>query len=288
MNKGTLVSHQIQTGVPPMEDSKFEHLWAIVGFLFMDRPKSPLGGRPFRHPFKEIFRGICWILDTGAQWRALRRAFPPRSTCHYWFQKWSQEGLFDVLHTLLVGLARGEDTPIDDGFIDAMFVRSKGATEAIGKTKVGKGSKMMALVDEEGFSISLAVMSATPHESRLVTDTLAMKATSENPKHITGDKAYDSDPLDEELAKQGVEMIAPHKRNRKKPATQNESKLAEKYPKRHFVENFFAYFQWSRRVLVRYERNVMNYIGFALIKASCVIIQKLGLFKSTHKVEVFG
>jgi hypothetical protein len=59
-----------------MEDSKFESLWAIVGYLFSDRPRSALGGRPVKHAFKEIVRGICWILDTGAQWRTLPKEFP--------------------------------------------------------------------------------------------------------------------------------------------------------------------------------------------------------------------
>jgi hypothetical protein len=31
-----------------------------------------------------------------------------------------------------------------------------------------------------------------------------------------GDKAYDSDPLDEALLKEDIEMIAPHRKNRKK------------------------------------------------------------------------
>jgi transposase len=265
-----------------VEDSKFERFWAIVDFIFIDRPPSPLGGRPFKHPFKEILRGVCWILDTGAQWRALPREFPPRSTCHYWLQKWSQEGLFDVLHTLLIDLARTGKS-LEDSFIDAMFVRSKGACDNIGKTKIGKGSKLMALVDEEGFPISLAVMSATPHESRLVEDTLTMKATLENPTYVVGDKAYDSDPLDEKLMSDGIEMMAPHKRNRKKSATQNDIILAKKYPKRYKVENFFAYFQWSRRVLIRYERHLINYVGFALLKASLVILRKLGLLNVLTK-----
>jgi hypothetical protein len=47
------------------------------------------------------------------------------------------------------------------------------------------------------------------------------------PDKRIGDKAYDnSDSLDEKLMKkQGVEMIAPHRRNRKKPKTQDERKL---------------------------------------------------------------
>jgi hypothetical protein len=31
---------------------------------------------------------------------------------------------------------------------------------------------------------------------------------------LIGDRAYDSDPLDEELGRDGIEMIAPHRANR--------------------------------------------------------------------------
>ena len=35
------------------------------------------------------------------------------------------------------------------------------------------------------------------------------------PENLIGDKAYDSDQLDEQLRREGVEMIAPHKSMRK-------------------------------------------------------------------------
>jgi hypothetical protein len=31
------------------------------------------------------------------------------------------------------------------------------------------------------------------------------------PENLIGDRAYDSDPLDAELRKDGIEMIAPHR-----------------------------------------------------------------------------
>ena len=34
------------------------------------------------------------------------------------------------------------------------------------------------------------------------------------PENLIGDRAYDSDPLDEELRRDGIEMIAPHRSNR--------------------------------------------------------------------------
>jgi len=38
---------------------------------------------------------------------------------------------------------------------------------------------------------------------------------------VIADKAYDSDALRERLARRGIELIAPHRSNRKKPATQD-------------------------------------------------------------------
>jgi hypothetical protein len=35
------------------------------------------------------------------------------------------------------------------------------------------------------------------------------------PENLIGDRAYDSDPLDVELRKDGIEMIAPHRSNRR-------------------------------------------------------------------------
>jgi hypothetical protein len=35
------------------------------------------------------------------------------------------------------------------------------------------------------------------------------------PENLIGDRAYDSDALDQELKKDGVELIAPHRSNRK-------------------------------------------------------------------------
>jgi hypothetical protein len=40
------------------------------------------------------------------------------------------------------------------------------------------------------------------------------------PENLIGDRAHDSGPLDEQLRRDGIEMIAPHRSNRSKPATQ--------------------------------------------------------------------
>jgi IS5 family transposase len=66
------------------------------------------------------------------------------------------------------------------------------------------------------------------------------------PENLIGDRAYDSDPLDEELRRDGIEMIAPHRANRSKPTTQDRRRLT-RYMRRWLVERFFAWIQWQRR-----------------------------------------
>jgi hypothetical protein len=89
---------------------------------------------------------------------------------------------------------------------------------SVGKTKCGKGSKIMAIADGHGLPIAVYVANASPHETKLVEPTLQSCCAPRLPKRLMGDLAYDSDPLNKELRQDhGVELIAPHKKNRAKP-----------------------------------------------------------------------
>jgi transposase len=89
------------------------------------------------------------------------------------------------------------------------------------------------------------------------------------PERLIGDKAYDSDPLDARLAAQGIEMIAPHRKNRKKPKTQD-GRVLRRYKRRWKIERLFAWLGNFRRLVVRYERHVENYRGF--VHLGCILI----------------
>jgi len=86
---------------------------------------------------------------------------------------------------------------------------------------------------------------------------------------LIGDKAYDSDPLDAELEALDIEMIAPHRENRKQTQTQDGRKL-RRYKRRWKVERLFAWLQNYRRILVRYEYHDANYLGF--VHLGCILI----------------
>ena len=140
----------------------------------------------------------------------------------------------------------------------------------MGKTKRGKGTKLMALADRSGLPLAVHAASASPHEITLVEATLEASFLGEEPQRLIGDRAYDSDPLDAALQQQrGIEMIAPHRRNRKKPKTQDGRKL-RRYKRRWKVERLFAWLGNFRRLVVRYERRAENYLGF--VKLGCLVI----------------
>lgn len=125
------------------------------------------------------------------------------------------------------------------------------------------------VADGSGLPVSVHTADASPHEITLVEETLASSFAPGEPERLVGDRAYDSDPLDAALAERGIEMIAPHRRNRKKNKTQDGRKL-RRYKRRWKVERLFAWLSNFRRLVVRYERRAENYLGF--VQLGCVVI----------------
>ena len=139
----------------------------------------------------------------------------------------------------------------------------------MGPTKRGKGTKLMALADAFGLPVAVHATSASPAEVTLVQTTLEARFTAERPERLIGDKAYDSDPLDAQLAAQDIEMIAPHRRGRKKAKTQD-GRVLRRYRRRWKIERLFAWLQNFRRILTRHERKAQNYLGF--VQLGCIKI----------------
>ena len=139
----------------------------------------------------------------------------------------------------------------------------------VGKTKRGKGTKIMAIADGNGLPLALCTASASPAEVRLVRQTLQALSVG-LPERLIGDKAYDSDALDCDLDALGVEMIAPNRRNRSR--TQDGRPL-RRYKRRWKIERLFAWLGHNRRLIVRYERHVANFLGFLQL-AACKILMR--------------
>ncbi len=131
----------------------------------------------------------------------------------------------------------------------------------------------MAFSDGSCVPLALHTESASPHEVTLVEATLASAFLKEKPKRLIGDKAYASDPLDETLLKQSIEMIAPHRKNRKKKKSQDGRKL-RRYKRRWKIERLFAWLQNFRVLVVRYEYKDENFLGMAQLGCIVLLLRK--------------
>ena len=98
--------------------------------------------------------------------------------------------------------------------------------------------------------------------------TLAARFVRQLPERLIGDNAYESDSLVADLARRGVELIAPHRRTRKQ-RTQDGRPL-RRYRRRWKVERLFAWLQNFRRIVVRYERVAENSLGMLHLPCSLI------------------
>jgi transposase len=153
-------------------------------------------------------------------------------------------------------------------FSGRQFCTCQKGGSAVGKTKRGKGTKWMVLVDGRGLPLGVRLESASPGEATLAEATLAEVRVPrakgrprQKPKRVIADRAYDSDPLRERLKKRGIELIAPYRKNNKQRRYEDGRKL-RRYKRRWIVERTNAWLGQFRRLLVRHEHLLTTYQAF--------------------------
>ena len=135
----------------------------------------------------------------------------------------------------------------------------------------------MVVVDGQGIPLGSTLTSASPAEVTLAEETLNRVSVprkgrgrpKQRPQRLIADRAYDSDPLRKRLKTIKIDLIVPHRKNRKKPKTQDERKL-RRYRKRWKVERTIAWLGNFRRLIVRHERHIQMYRAF--FHLACIMI----------------
>ena len=140
----------------------------------------------------------------------------------------------------------------------------------MGATKRGKGTKWMVVVDGQGLPLGSQLTSASPGEVTLAEATLDAIQAEAQPERVIADRAYDSDPFRQTLADRGIELICPHRANRRRAKTQDGRKL-RRYRRRWKIERTFAWLGNFRRLVIRYERHLLMYASFFHL-ACCLIL----------------
>ncbi len=108
--------------------------WALIEPLLRDRnPAGP--GRPPTVATREVVNALLYMKQTGCQWRYLPHDLPPRSTVHYYLEKWTADGTLEAaMKVLREGSrrqARRHSRPTA-GVRDSQTIKSVGTKNEIG------------------------------------------------------------------------------------------------------------------------------------------------------------
>jgi len=249
--KGTDVPMSGSRTEPKYELS--DEQWQLIADLFPHKNPSDKGGRPRAEPHACV-EGILWILWTGARWKYLPNRFPSRATCWRRLKDWTEAGIWERACRRLIFLC-------------------KKRRERVGKTKRGKGTKIMVLTDGCGLPLAVNTTSASPHEVTLIEPLLERRVIRRKPRRLLYEAAADSDPLRARFRRHGIELICPHRRNRSKPPTQDGRKL-RRYHRHWQVERSISWLQNFRRAVIRYEYHAHIFHGFVQLACLMVVINR--------------
>lgn len=140
----------------------------------------------------------------------------------------------------------------------------------------------MVVVDGSGIPLGSQITSASPAEVKLAESTLdriqvprsGRGRPKRKPQRVVADRAYDSGKLRLSLARRNIELVCPHRGNRKSPSMQD-GRALKRYRKRWKVERTFAWLQNFRRLLVRQDRLISVYQGFFHLACALISLRYL-------------
>jgi transposase len=139
--------------------------WALVEPLL---PAPNTGGRPEKHPRRDIVDAILYVVRTGCAWRQLPVDFPPWQTVYWYFARWEEAKVTEQMLAVLrrrVRAAQGRAEEPTAGIIDSQSV--KGA-DTVGRESRGydagkkvNGRKRFIVTDTLGLLLVVCVMAAS-------------------------------------------------------------------------------------------------------------------------------
>ena len=222
-------------------------------------------GRP-EIEFERALAGIYFVLKTGCQWNALPRCFGSYSAVHRSFQKLVSLRFFERVwqHELRIYQEKvGLKLNFQVG--DCAVTKAPLGGEATGKNPIDRskrGTKRSVISDQNGVAIGLAVGGANQYDPALLADTIkSVKFNIQQPydKKLRLDGIYDTQDVRTILFNEYyVPRISP---NNRRSARKRTYAYKDDPTIRWVIERAHSWANRFRRILVRWEKSLKNYVG---------------------------
>jgi transposase len=202
-------------------------LWRRIEPL-LPRPKPRRFRFPGRKPLdqRKVLTGILFVLKTGIAWEDLPAdcGWGCGLTCRRYLRRWQRQGVWPRLHEVLLAELREADR-IDwsRALIDSSSVRAPCGGRDTGPNPTDRrksGSKHHVLTDAKGIPLAMTLTGANRHD---VTQLLPLVDAvppvrgqrgrpRRRPRHVQGDRAYDSQPHRRALRRRGIAPVLARRR----------------------------------------------------------------------------
>src|SRR5215208_4384443 len=240
-----------------LRDDQWKRIARLVPGKVGDPGRSGADNRLF-------VEAVLWIVRVGAPWRDLPQDFGNWNSVFQRFRRWVRSGVFDQMFEALSADADFEYV-IVDGTIVRVHQHGSGArggtrTQAIGRSRGGLTTKIVALVDALGTLVRFVLLPGQRHDSVGVAPLL----TGLDFGALLGDKAFDADGFRTELDNRGAVAVIPPKANRVTTIPCD----FEMYKWRHLVENFFCKIKEFRRIATRYDKTDTSFAAMIQLVGS--------------------
>jgi putative transposase len=209
-------------------------------------------GRKRKFSLRSVWNALMYIVKTGCQWRMLPKEFPKWQLVYYYYRKWVEAELFDMLLDKLrskVRVSKGQQGRATLGIMDSQSVRwgnNRSLKSYDGNKKV-KGIKRHIVVDKNGFLLAVMVTVAHIHDSKVVSLLMRiLKDSYASIKTVLADGGYRGDII-ERVKEQFGYLLQVVMR------TEPQTNVFKPVHKRWIVERTFAWFDNDRRLCRNYE-----------------------------------
>lgn len=260
-----------------------DEMWVEVEPLLPPPPPRLWGGRPGASP-RRVMDAIFYVLRTGIQWKALPKTICSGSTAHKWFQIWRKAGVFRELWKK--GLLKYDQRIGLDWewqAMDGAMTKAPLAGEDTGPNPTDRaksGTKRSLLTEGHGIPIAVAVAGANRTDMKMVKATLDNIAvdrptpTPEKPQNMCMDKGYDYPEVRQTVDEYGYTAHI----KRRGQEIQEKKDIPGYRARRWVAERTHSWMNRFRRLLIRWEKDVENYLG--MLHLACAYIT----FHACHTV----